>query len=404
MRVLNVVGSLRVGGGIEHLLLRTLTAIRHLEQKQTPMHEQGQGPEQEPEQGQRRHAAGRSGPLQIEICYIGRRPPELEERFAEIGVAVWRCRESFVPGVFAGRFAAALRSRPPFDVIHTHNSNFGAPALRTARRLGVPVRLAHYHNLTSGHANDPLRRMVEAWMARQVLQHATGICAVAAGVLRARFGEAMLRDPRARVIPAALTSENAPVDDRAAARAALGIPADALVIGHVGRFVPQKNHAGLLDAAARVMKRDARVWLLLVGDGPLRGEVERRAAALEIAERCRFAGVRKDIGAMYAAMDLFFLPSREEGLGVVLIEAQAAGLPVVASRLATTDDAIAPEAQRWIRAWDDAPGFADALEQAIGFVEQGGDEPAALRAAARSFAARFTPQAAARALLDAWGA
>jgi len=120
MRVLNVVGSLRRGGGIEHLLLRTLAAIRDLEQR--------------PEW----RAEGRAAPLQIEVCYIGRREPELRELFAEIGVPVWRCRESFVPGVFAQRFGAALRSRGSFDVIHTHNSNFGAPALRAARRLGVP--------------------------------------------------------------------------------------------------------------------------------------------------------------------------------------------------------------------------------------------------------------------------
>ncbi|QOJ13855.1 MAG: glycosyltransferase [Planctomycetia bacterium] len=391
MRVLNVVGSLRRGGGIEHLLLRMLGAIRALEQR--------------PDW----RAEGRAAPLQIEICYIGRREPELREPFAEIGVPVWRCRESFVPGVFARRFSAALRSRGSYDVIHTHNSNFGAPALRAARRLGVPVRLAHYHNLTSGHANDPMRRWMEKWLASQVLRHATGVCAVASGVLRARFGQAMLHDPRARVIPAAIELDGSWADDaarasmRTAARRELGIPADALVIGHVGRFVPQKNHAGLMEVAKRVFEREPLSQLLLVGDGPLRPDIERRTAALGISARCRFAGVRSDIAAMYAAMDVFVLPSREEGLGVVLIEAQAAGLPVVASRLATTDDAIAPVAQRWIRARDDVAGLAEALCSAIEFVRAGGAPLDALRSSARAFAARFTPAAAAGALLSAWG-
>jgi glycosyltransferase involved in cell wall biosynthesis len=112
----------------------------------------------------------------------------------------------------------------------------------------------------------------------------------------------------------------------------LGLPDDAQVIGHVGRFVEQKNHGQLLEIAAEVMRRRSDTWLLLVGEGPLLPEVQRHAEELGISQRVVFAGVRPDVPRlMLEAMDLFLFPSLHEGLGLVLVEAQAAGLPCIYS-------------------------------------------------------------------------
>jgi glycosyltransferase involved in cell wall biosynthesis len=120
--------------------------------------------------------------------------------------------------------------------------------------------------------------------------------------------------------------------NRAAVRAEMGIAADALVLGHVGRFFEQKNHEFLVEIAAEVAKREPRAILLLVGDGPLRTQTEQKVASLGLRDRVIFAGVRADVHQlMLGAMDVFVFPSLYEGLGLVLIEAQAAGIPCVIS-------------------------------------------------------------------------
>jgi glycosyltransferase involved in cell wall biosynthesis len=127
-------------------------------------------------------------------------------------------------------------------------------------------------------------------------------------------------------------------EDADQARAALGIPVDAFVLGHVGRFEHQKNHPFLLDIAAEVCQRDPKAYLLMIGDGPLRPEIEALVAKSAWKDRILFAGLRPDVPRlMNSVMDIFVLPSFYEGLPLVGIEAQAAGLPMVLS------DTITPE-------------------------------------------------------------
>jgi len=116
------------------------------------------------------------------------------------------------------------------------------------------------------------------------------------------------------------------------------------VIGHVGRCVEQKNHRFLIEIAAEVCRRDSAVRFLLVGDGPLRPRIEQQAAQAGLGERVIFAGLRDDVPAlMTGVMDCFLLPSLFEGLGIVLIEAQAAGLPCIYSDVVPEEAAVVPQ-------------------------------------------------------------
>ncbi len=103
------------------------------------------------------------------------------------------------------------------------------------------------------------------------------------------------------------------------------------MVGHVGRFCFQKNHEFLIDIFAEVFKRRKDAVLLLVGDGPLMESAREKARRMGLVGAVRFLGVRDDVDRLYQAMDVFVLPSRYEGLGIVNIEAQVAGLPCVVS-------------------------------------------------------------------------
>ena len=141
-------------------------------------------------------------------------------------------------------------------------------------------------------------------------------------------------------------------------RTTLGIKDDEILIGHVGRFSEQKNHEFLLDVFYRAYLVDRRYKLVLVGDGALRGAIEKKVKQLDIAKCVMFLGVRKDIPDLLSAMDLFVFPSFYEGMPNTVIEAQATGLPCIISNTITSEVAITncvtflelDEIEKWVEA------------------------------------------------------
>ena len=131
--------------------------------------------------------------------------------------------------------------------------------------------------------------------------------------------------------------------DRTAIRESLGIGPGDTVIGHVGRFCEPKNHDFFVDVAAKVVKQQPAVRFLLVGDGPLRSSIAQKVAAMGLANRFVFAGLRSDVAQlMLGAIDVLLFPSLWEGLPMTMIESQAAGLPCVASRAVPEESVAAP--------------------------------------------------------------
>jgi glycosyltransferase involved in cell wall biosynthesis len=216
--------------------------------------------------------------------------------------------------------------------------------LRAAAASRVPVRIAHSHNDTSGlrARASPARRAYQWLMRRLIQRYATRRVACSNVAGEALFGRGWTADPRAVNLPYGIDlARFADRPNRAALAVGLGLPPDAKVIGHVGRFDPQKNHRRLLEMAAVVLKDDPGARLVLVGDGPLRPEIRRYAEAISVIQQVVFAGLRDDVPAVMAGLfDVFLFPSLYEGLGLVVVEAQAAGVPVLMS------DAVPAEAVR----------------------------------------------------------
>jgi glycosyltransferase involved in cell wall biosynthesis len=132
------------------------------------------------------------------------------------------------------------------------------------------------------------------------------------------------------------------INGRAEIRRALSLE-EKLVIGHVGSFKAQKNHEFLISIFNEIHKREKNAVLLLIGDGELRGLIEEKACSLNLSDSVLFLGVRPDIPDILQAMDIFLFPSLYEGLGIALIEAQASGLPSLASDTIPQEVKLVPE-------------------------------------------------------------
>lgn len=130
---------------------------------------------------------------------------------------------------------------------------------------------------------------------------------------------------------------------RGSLRTQLGIPPDALVLGTVGRLVPIKGQAHLIAAMPSIVQKVPSAHLVLVGNGPLRQDLEDQASRLGIADRVHFAGLREDVASCLADFDLFVLPSLNEGMGRALVEAMAMRLPVIASDVSGIRDLVEDE-------------------------------------------------------------
>ncbi|MDO4182977.1 MAG: glycosyltransferase [Coriobacteriia bacterium] len=202
-------------------------------------------------------------------------------------------------------------------------SNLGF--LQLAAQHGIPVRLCHFHN--SDYIGNKLNRMLSGKNKAKVPGLATSLLACSNEAGTFAYGNA----PFSVVNNAFHLGEFAfDAAARQAVRAQLGCE-DAFVIGTVGRLTQQKNHQMLIRLMPEILRRRPEAKLVIVGGGALDGALKQQVADAGLAGSVVLAGMRSDAAALLSAFDVFAFPSRFEGLGVAAVEAQANGLPCVAS-------------------------------------------------------------------------
>ena len=221
---------------------------------------------------------------------------------------------------------AFFQGHPGYPIVHGHCSEVGCFAYREAARAGVRVRIAHAHLAPAGLDWKSLPRWFLKKLGNRWSTHAFACSEVAAAWL---FGPGHAYQPMANAIDTRLFRHDP--ERRLRTRSALDIAPTTAVLGHIGRFDPQKNHERLLSIFDSFSAMHPDSILLLVGSGALRPAMEARAEALGLVDKVRFLGTRDDTPALLDAMDAFLFPSRYEGLPVTVIEAQASGLPIVLS-------------------------------------------------------------------------
>lgn len=305
--------------------------------------------------------------VRMEFLTSSAEPGHYDGEIASAGSAVIPCERPSAPLAYARRLQRVLRERGPYDVVHSHLHHFSGLALAVAAREGVRVRIAHSHLDTrrvDAEARLPRRLYLQA-MNAALRRHATRGLAASEVAATALFGERWREDPRWSIARYGLDFGpfRGPVD-ASAVRASLGVPAGSLVVGHVGRFDPQKNHALLVRIAEEAIRREPRAIFVLVGTGPLRPAVEAEVARRGLSGHVIFAGVRADVPRLLRTFDALVFPSLHEGLPLVGLEAQAAGLPTVLSDAVTREVAVLPELLTWRSLGDPVSAWADAVLEA----------------------------------------
>jgi len=235
-----------------------------------------------------------------------------------------------------GRAARALRSlfraRQP-DVVHTHSSKAGLLGRWAARRERVPVIVHTVHGWSFHDHMQPWLRAAYIRLERRAAQWCDHIVTVSDIDREKGLANRIGRPEQYATIRE--VNDLAPYEERAGerdeARRLLGLPAGSAVVGTVGRLSEQKDPGTWVRAAAAVARRRPEAHFVMVGDGSLRAAAERDVAGLGLADRLVLTGLRDDVPALLPAFDVFLLTSRWEGLPLVIPQAMAAGVPVVAS-------------------------------------------------------------------------
>jgi glycosyltransferase involved in cell wall biosynthesis len=275
-----------------------------------------------------RHLAGR-GHHQVVAC---RRDGALRPALQGLGVGVHDlCARNDLDLRAAWRLRGLLRAHA-FDVVHFHTSRAHAlaPWLPHRRSRFVVSRLMDY---------APRFRP----RVRYLYNHCVdGVIAISQAIADVLAGAGV--DPaRVRVIHLGIDCGRFTADStqRVALRRQWGAAAQDVVLFTAAVLVPRKGHDVLVEALARLVNDGLPVRWVICGDGPLRAELEARVAERGLAERVTFTGFSTEVHRLLAGADVFVLPSRHEGLGIAVMEAMAAGLPAVASRVGGLPEIIA---------------------------------------------------------------
>jgi glycosyltransferase involved in cell wall biosynthesis len=268
-------------------------------------------------------------------------PGAYDDEVRSFGARIIPCLSPYQPALYAENFFRILREYGPYNVVHSHVHHYSGYVLMLAAMAGVSLRIAHSHNDTRPvRAHSSLGRLAYLKIMQMMIHaFATRGLAVSGEAGDDLFGRNWRNNARWQLqyLGIDLSRFDVPVD-RSSLRKELGIASDAFVVGHVGRFVQQKNHAFIVEIAREVVKLQPTTIFLLVGGGTLRKEIEAQVAAYSLQKHFVFAGVRPDVPAiMKGAMDVFLFPSLHEGLPITILEVQAAGLPCLMSNVISRD-------------------------------------------------------------------
>lgn len=295
----------------------------------------------------------------VYCCVDGVRRAEIEAAGARVHVIPRRVPrvDPFWIGALARRMSA-----DHVDLVHTHLFGDSLHGLLAARRRGLPVVMT-LHGLAEAH--PPLQRAGYRWLIPR--SAAVVACSNLARDSWRRFLGEGASGIEIGAIPngvSARASERSRAETRARLCADLGIPGDALLVAAIGRLAPQKAYRHLLEAMAGLAPAvRARCRLLVLGDGPLRSDLEARSERLGLAASTTFAGTRTDVAELLPGIDVVAFSSLVEGMPMALLEAMAAGRALVATAVGGIPEAVRDGVEALLVPPGDPAALGAALER-----------------------------------------
>lgn len=228
----------------------------------------------------------------------------------------------------------ALKEYGKYQAVHAHAHFFNGYILMMARKAGVKKRISHSHNSNdNGIVKDLKRSVYRTIMRKLILFNATDLLSCSDNASKELYGSNF---NNVKFIPNCVNFslfENTKLN----LRKELGIDSNSKIIGHVGRFTDVKNHKFLISVFEEISKRLESVYLVLVGDGELKSEIQKLVNEKNISDRVFFLGIRSDVADVVQNFDLFMFPSKAEGLPLTLVEVQAARVRSIVAENITKD-------------------------------------------------------------------
>jgi glycosyltransferase involved in cell wall biosynthesis len=240
--------------------------------------------------------------------------------------------------------------QPRYDVVHTHSSKAGVLARMAAKLAGVPLIVHTVHGWSFHDRMSAKRRAIYVGLEKLGARMGDAMIVVSPKDIEKGLAQGIGKREDYTVIRSGIELDRFghPQVSRAEMRRALGIPQDALVVGSVTRLSPQKAPLDLVEAFGEIARHEVgggraealTTSFVIVGDGPLRAEVEQRLTELGIADRTILTGLRRDVPELMATFDIFVLSSLWEGLPRVLPQAMASSLPIVCTLADGSSEAV----------------------------------------------------------------
>lgn len=238
---------------------------------------------------------------------------------------------------------------PEIQIVHAHNGALAYYALREAQRNHIPHRIAHSHN---SKLNFDAKWPIKQYCRKHLKNAATQYWGCGALAVSFYFGKDIAKKQQYTLIRNAIEEERFVYNPEVRARLRKQFHVEEnFVIGHVGRFMKQKNHKFLIKIFAEVVKQQPNAKLVLIGEGELQPAVKEQILSLGIEKSVIFTGSIPNVNKMYQMMDVFLLPSLYEGLPVVGIEAQASGVKTIFSDTVTEEVKITDMAEFYPLSW-----------------------------------------------------
>ncbi len=269
--------------------------------------------------------------VQFDFIVDGKEKSLLDDEIESLGGKVYHVT-AYKDNIFRYMYDVyKVMKNNQYSIIHDNMNTMSFFSLLPAWIAGKPIRIIHNH--TTNAKEDGCK-----YYMKKVLRHFAPLfanhylaCSVFAGEWM--YGKKAMMSDDIKVINNAIDLKKFAYsrDLRKKLRSQYDIADNEIIVGHVGRIAPQKNHMFLLDIFADFYKAHHNSRLMLIGDGPLREEVICRAKELGISRQVMLLGLRKNVYELYNVMDIFLLPSLYEGLPVVTVEAQANGVPACVS-------------------------------------------------------------------------